>query len=74
MGTRLELTLRNGERFQIVRQGNFDTAVADHQGRLIAVGKEELIAARSAGAGWEFLTRSDLAAEAVSASAAGGWV
>jgi hypothetical protein len=70
VGTRLELALWNGESFQIARQGNFETVVADQQGRLIAVGKEGLIA-RSAGAGWEFLTRSDLAAEAVSTSAAG---
>jgi signal transduction histidine kinase len=71
VGTRLELARWDGERFQIVRKGNFDTVAADHQGGLIAVGKEGLLAARNTGAGWEFRTLRDLAADAVSVSAAG---
>ena len=71
VGTRLDLARWDGQHFQIVRQGNFDTVAADHQGRLLAVGKEGLIAARNMGAGWFFLARRDLAADAISVSAAG---
>jgi signal transduction histidine kinase len=71
VGTRLELARWDGERFQIVRKGNFDTVAADHQGGLIAVGKDGMIAARNTGAGWNFLTRRELAADALSISAAG---
>jgi signal transduction histidine kinase len=71
VGTRLDLARWDGQHFQIVRRGNFDTVAADHQGRLLAVGKEGLIAARSVGDGWFFLTRRELAADAISVSAAG---
>ncbi len=71
VGTRLELARWDGERFQIVHKGNFDTVAVDHQGRLIAVGKEGLTAARNTATGWEFLTRRDLAADAISVSAVG---
>jgi len=70
-GTRLELARWDGSQFQIVHKGDFYTLAADRQNRLFASGKDGLIVARHASATWEFRSRPDLTADAISVSPSG---